>query len=84
MADNAASISYRTLTEPQKRHLRELVGPSGTTLFWRPANSGEQRCAQKLREIGLLEGSHISYSDAYYLSDFGLKLARGLVANPDA
>jgi hypothetical protein len=66
------------LTEPQRRHLREMVNERGKTRYWRPANQGEQRCAMALQGLGLLGGSSITYSDAYYLTDAGLALARGL------
>lgn len=79
----AATVSYRTLSEPQKRHLREMVNEHGETRYWHPANQGERACAAKLKRLGLLEGSALTANDAYWLSETGLKLARGLAANPD-
>ena len=73
------------LTEPQRRHLRELVNPAtGETRYWRPANVGERRCVAALRRMGLLDGSDVTLMDAYYLSETGLRLARSLVSEDEA
>lgn len=74
-----SSSLFKGLTSAQKRHLRELHGDGVKTLYWRPANSGEERCAGALRRKGLLSGSFVSYSDAYYLSDEGKRIARLLL-----
>lgn len=67
-----------TLTAPQKRHLAEMVGPTGHTLYWRPSGSAERRCAEALSRKGLLGGSAVSRTDRYYLTDEGLRVAKEL------
>lgn len=70
------------LTEPQRRHLSEMVNDEGNTRYWRPQNAGERRCAWALRKLGLLSGSDTTYNDAYYLNDAGLALAKSLACSP--
>lgn len=68
------------LTEPQKRHLVELWGDGMKTLYWTPRNHGEQRCAWKLKELGLLDGERpISYGHTpYHLNARGREVAGSL------
>lgn len=71
-------VATPTLTEPQRRHLSEMVNGEDETRYWRPRNTGERRCAEALRRLGLLTGSAITHNDAYYLTDAGLSAARPL------
>jgi hypothetical protein len=66
------------LTEPQRRHLREMLNDRGHTRYWRPANTGEARCAHALQKLGLLSGSSITYNDAYFLTECGIAVAQEL------
>lgn len=61
-------------------HRAGRPSPPITTRF--PARGRLARAA-KLKRLGLLEGSALTANDAYWLSETGLKLASGLVANPD-
>lgn len=70
-------IEYR-LSKAQRRHLIEMLGPLGATLYWHPRNQGERACAAALKEKGLLAGDVITYSSAYWLTDDGLRIAREL------
>jgi hypothetical protein len=46
-----------TLTEPQRRHLRELaeIAARSGEAFWVPVGSGEMQTARVLRQRGYLE-----------------------------
>jgi len=82
-ADRSAATTLR-LTEAQRRHLIELYGDGKQVLYWRPANSGEERCALALRSKGLVGGSFLTYSDGYRLTAQGAAVARDLVEVRDA
>lgn len=74
-----ASGGIVRLTEPQKRHLRELLGEDGVTFYWHPANSGERRCAFTLSKKGLLDSDYIAYhGPVYWLNERGNEVARDL------
>ena len=75
---------FAGLSKAQKRHLREMVGASGHSRFWRPNGSGEQSCAYALRKKGLLKGSFVTLNDGFELTDDGMRIARALLENPNA
>lgn len=56
------------LTPAQHRHLSELaaIHDAKGLAFWRPANAGEERCAETLAQRGLLNRVHVSYSKTQY------------------
>ena len=72
------------LSKAQKRHLCEMVGPESKSRYWRPRNAGEASCALALRRRGLLAGSAITHSDAYTLTDEGMRVALLLIASAPA
>lgn len=73
-----------TPTEPQRlttagrRHLSEMIGPDGQSLFWKPKGAGEHRVASKLHIAGLLMPSGYGVR-AYVLTPTGLRVARTLL-----
>ena len=66
------------LTEPQRRHLRELIKPNGKILFWSPYGI-EHRVVQALCRKGLLTAAlGGGYGLTYELTEEGERIARGL------
>ena len=59
------------LTDPQRRHLVEMVDV-GRDAVWRPANAGESRCADRLTRRGLVQRLLYTGDDnAYALTEAG-------------
>lgn len=67
------------LTEPQIRHLTELV-ELGRYAAWHPRNSGEKRCARVLTGYGLLDRGFYGNTAFYTLTDAGSQRANDELA----
>jgi len=65
------------LSQAQLRHLSEMVGPDGQSLFWNPHGS-EYRTCEVLQRAGLLIAHHSYGVVAYTLSEEGMKVARAI------
>lgn len=61
------------LTEPQRRHLSELLAMERDrgAAYWKPAGSGEERCARTLERLGLLAHVYGYPGRAYELTAAG-------------